>query len=101
MTAVAMLASQQPAEALTLGARWSKAGDDVTVVLLDSATVILRHDHDAAALLTTAQDAGVTIWAHDAAVQEHAVTPGLPVEIVGLDRVAALIGDAATKVQWW
>jgi hypothetical protein len=71
------------------------------VVLLDSATVILRHDHDAAELLTTARDAGVTIWAHDAAVQEHAVTPGLPVEMVGLDRVAALIGDAATKVQWW
>jgi hypothetical protein len=101
MTTVALLASQQPTEALTLGARWSKAGDDVTVVLLDGATVILRQDHAAAELLTTAQDAGVTIWAHDAAVNEHAVTPGLPVEVVGLDRVAALIGDAATKVQWW
>jgi hypothetical protein len=101
MTTVALLASQQPAEALTLGTRWAEGGDDVTVVLLDGATVILRPDHASASLLATAQDAGVTVWAHDAALHEHAVTHSVVVEIVGLDRVAALIGDAATRVQWW
>jgi hypothetical protein len=101
MTTVALLTSQQPAEALTLGARWSAVGDDVTVVLLDGATAILRRGHAEAPLLATAQDAGVTIWAHDAAVHEHAATGDVAVEVVGLDRVAALIGDAATRVQWW
>ena len=101
MTTVALLASQQPEEALTLGARWSAAGDEVTVVLLDGATVILRPGHVSASLLTTAQDAGVTIWAHDAAVHERETTGDVAVEIVGLDRVAALIGDGATRVQWW
>jgi hypothetical protein len=101
MTTVALLASQQPAEALTLGLRWSAAGDDVTVVLLDDATAILRRDHAAAALLATARDAGVTLWAHDTAVQEHGAAEGVAVETVGLDRVAALIGDTATRVQWW
>lgn len=101
MTRVALLASQQPAEALTLGARWAAAGDEVTVVLLDGATAILRHGHAAAAALTTARDAGVTIWAHDAALRERAVDGGSAVTVVGLDRVAALIGDTSTKVQWW
>lgn len=101
MTKVALLASQQPVEALTLGARWAEAGDEVTVVLLDGATAILRGGHAAAAALTTARDAGVTIWAHDTALQERAVDAGTAATVVGLDRVAALIGDAASKVQWW
>jgi hypothetical protein len=99
MTRVALLASQQPAEALMLGTRWSEAGDDVTVVLMDGATAILRPDHIDAKLLASAQDAGVTILAHDAAIRDHTQTS--PVDVVGLDHVAALIGDTATRVQWW
>lgn len=101
MTTVALLASQQPAEALALGTRWAQAGDDVTVVLLDGAAVVLRADHASASLLVTAQDAGVNVWAHDAALHEHAVPHNESVEVVGLDRVAALIGDTAGRVQWW
>jgi hypothetical protein len=101
MMRVALLASQQPVEALTLGARWAEAGDEVTVVLLDGATAILRGGHAAAGALTTARDAGVTIWAHDTALQERAVNSGTEVTVVGLDHVAALVGDTATKVQWW
>jgi hypothetical protein len=101
MTTVALLASQQPAEALVLGTRWSEAGDDVIVILLDGATAILRPDHADAKLLASAQDAGVTILAHDAAIREHANTQTVPVDVVGLDHVAALIGDTATRVQWW
>jgi hypothetical protein len=101
MTRVALLASQQPAEALTLGTRWSEAGDDVTVILLDGATAILRRDHIDAKLLASARDAGVTILAHDAAIRDHTITQDLPIDVVELDHVAALIGDAATRVQWW
>jgi hypothetical protein len=101
MMRVALLASQQPAEALMLGARWSESGDDVTVVLLDGATAILRPDHVDAKLLATAQDAGVTILAHAAAMREHSIAQAMAVEMVGLDQVAALIGDTATRVQWW
>jgi hypothetical protein len=101
MTTVALLASQQPVEALTLGTRWAEAGDEVTVVLLDGGTAILRPGHAATAALATARDAGVAIWAHDAALQERAVDGGPAITVVGLDRVAALIGDTATKVQWW
>jgi hypothetical protein len=99
---LALLASEQPGEALKLAARWSAAGDHVTVVLLDGATALLRPGHAAGAHLATAQDAGVTIWAHDEAVRERALdTAGTKFEIVDLDRVVALIGDAGTKVQWW
>jgi tetraacyldisaccharide-1-P 4'-kinase len=101
MTRVALLASQQPAEALTLGTRWSEAGDDVTVILLDGATAILRRDHIDAKLLASARDAGVTILAHDAAIRDHTITQDVPIDVVELDRVAALISDTATRVQWW
>ena len=101
MMTVALLASQQPAEALTLGTRWAEAGDDVTVILLDGATAILRPDHVDAKLLVLAQDAGVSVLAHDAALHEHANSQTVPVDVVGLDHVAALIGDTATQVQWW
>jgi hypothetical protein len=101
MTRVALLASQQPAEALTLGTRWSEAGDDVTVILLDGATAILRRDHIDATLLASARDAGVTILAHDAAIRDHTITQAVPIDVVELDHVAALIGDTATRVQWW
>jgi len=101
MTTVALLASQQPVEALTLGAEWARAGDDITVVLLDGATAILRDGHAAAGALAGARDAGVTIWAHDAAAAERAVTHDTSVTLVDLDRVAALIAEDAAKVQWW
>lgn len=101
MTTVALLASQQPAEALALGTRWREAGDDVTVVLLDAATAILRAGHVASAHLIAALDAGVNVWAHDSAAGERAPDSTPKVTLVDLDRVAALIGDGAEKVQWW
>lgn len=99
---LALLASGQATEALQLAARWSQVGDHVTVILLDVATAILRPGHAAAPHLAAAQDAGVTVWAHDEAVRERALDPsGAKLEMVDLDRVAALIGDPGTQVQWW
>jgi hypothetical protein len=101
MTTVALLASQQPSEALALGADWARAGDDVTVVLLDAATTLLREGHAAAQLLADAQDTGVTVWAHDTATTERGITDHGKVTLVDLERVAALITEDAAKVQWW
>lgn len=100
---VALLTSQQPAEALALGATWAQAGDDVTVVLLDAATAVLRTGHDHHDDVTAARSAGVRIWAHHAALVERAiVTPDdIEVEPVDLDAVATLIGEDDTRVQWW
>lgn len=100
MSTVALLASHQPTEALTLSARWARSGDAVTVVLLDGATTILRTGHAAATLLSTARDAGVTVWAHDTAVVERGI-PHDDVTLVGLDKVAELVAEHAAKVQWW
>lgn len=101
MTTVALLTSQQPLEALALGVEGAQAGDDVTVVLLDGATAILRDGHAAAGTLAGAQDAGVTVWAHEAAAAERAITHDAGVTLVDLERIAALIAEDAAKVQWW
>lgn len=99
---VALLTSQQPVEALTLGASWARDGDDVTVVLLDTATAVLRDAHEAATDLGAARAAGVRVWAHDDAVAERALDlRGADVQVVDLDAVAALVGDPDTSVQWW
>ena len=101
MTTVALLASQQPTEALDLGIAWARAGDDVTVVLLDGATGILRAGHAAAGLLERAHDAGVQVWAHGAALDERAIAHDARVAAVDLDRLAVLVAETASKVQWW
>lgn len=100
---VALLTSQQPAEALALGARWARAGDDVTVVLLDAATAVLRPGHDRRDEVSAASAAGVRIWAHSAALSERAIVePGdVEIDAVDLDAVAALIGEDGVRVQWW
>lgn len=98
----ALLTSQQPDEALALAAVWARAGDDVTVVLLDAATAILRPGHDAAAALDAARAVGVRIWAHDDAVAERAPAhTAAAVDVIDLDEVATLIGDPQTRAQWW
>jgi hypothetical protein len=99
---VALLTSQQPVEALSLGASWARGGDDVTVVLLDTATAILRPAHEAATHVDAARAAGVRVWAHDDAVIERTLDlRTVEVEVVDLDAVAALLGDPETSAQWW
>lgn len=98
----ALLTSQQPVAALALATDWASHGDEVTVVLLDSATNLLRPGHDAASDLQAARAAGVRVWAHAAAVGERAVDAGSGlVDLVDLDAVAALVGDPETRAQWW
>ncbi|CAN5910892.1 hypothetical protein BH23ACT10_BH23ACT10_26890 [soil metagenome] len=99
---VALLTSQQPVEALSLGSGWARDGEAVTVVLLDTATAILRRAHEAAGTVADARAAGVRVWAHDDAVAERTLDLRAgDVEIVDLDAVAALLGDPETTAQWW
>ena len=98
----ALLTSQQPEEALALGTRWAAAGADVTLVLLDAATAVLRAGHDAGDDLAAARTAGVRIWAQADAVTERAIdVRAATVELVELDAVATLLGDPDTRAQWW
>jgi hypothetical protein len=99
---MALLTSQQPAEALALGTGWARDGEDVVVVLLDAATIVLRPGHDDAVVLRDATDAGVRVWAHDVATAERLIAPGdADVDLVGLEAVARLVGASETKAQWW
>jgi hypothetical protein len=99
---MALLTSQQPAEALALGAGWARDGEDVVVVLLDAATIVLRPGHDDAANLRDATDAGVRVWAHDVAAAERLIDPGnAAIDLVDLEAVAHLVGEPETRAQWW
>lgn len=97
---VALLTSQQPDEALALATGWAQEGAAVTVVLLDTATAVLRPGHDTYGEVAAAHAAGVRVWAHDTAVAERAIPAHDATRSVDLDEVAALIGDDVT-VQWW
>lgn len=99
MTTV-LLTSQQPIEALGLAVAWARNGDQVTVVLLDSATAVLRAGHRAADGLQAARDAGARVLAHHDAVIERAIAAP-DVELVDLERVADLVADEQSRVQWW
>ena len=99
---VALLTSQHPAEALALGSGWARDGEDVVVVLLDAATIVLRPGHDDAANLREATEAGVRVWAHDHAAAERLIVRGdAEVELVDLEAVARLVGEPETRAQWW
>lgn len=99
MTSV-LLTSQQPMEALGLAASWARGGDRVTVVLLDTATAVLRAGHRAADGLHAAREAGARVLAHSDAVAERAIA-ATDVELVDLDRIADLVADEQSRVQWW
>jgi hypothetical protein len=99
---MALLTSQQPAEALALGTGWAQDGEDVVVVLLDAATIVLRPGHEDAANVRDATDAGVRVWAHHLAAAERLIdTADTGVDLVDLGAVAQLVGQAETKAQWW
>jgi len=110
---VTVLVSTGVVWALGVAAAWARAGDRVTVVLLDAATASARAGHDDEAALGTAMDAGVVVAAHDAALARRAlaVVPGggsgpdgtglrSGVAVVDLDAVADLVTTGADKAVW-
>lgn len=89
---------------LDIACSWSRAGDRVTVVLLDGAAASVRRHHDHEPAVRAALQAGVTVLAHDTALRRRALqTDALleGVEPVDLDAVADLVTTGADKAVWW
>ncbi|MBW3602050.1 MAG: DsrE family protein [Actinobacteria bacterium] len=98
-----VLVSHDARWALELATAWSAVGDDVRVVLLDSAAALARPGHRDAARVTTAMDAGVGVWVHDDAVARRALPGGAVVDgvtVVDLDEVADAVTDGTDRAVW-
>lgn len=97
----ALLISRDPVEGLRLAAWLAGSGETVSAVLLDAAAGVARPGHEDGGSITAAVAAGATVSAHDDALRRRAITdPVEGVEIVDLDAVADLLGDAADRVLW-
>lgn len=100
---VALLVSGELDFAGCLAAAWARAGDAVTLVLLDAAVAAVRQGHAHAAAVTDAVTAGVVVAAHDDALRRRGIAvASLPggVKAVDLDEVADLVTDGADKALW-
>ncbi len=98
---VTVLLSSRVAEALEIVTGWARAGDTVTVVLLDAAVAVARSGHSDEGALRAALDAGVLVLAHDEAIRRRAVDGGARVKTVELDEIADLLTTGADKTVWW
>jgi hypothetical protein len=101
---VAVLLSSQVSEALEIVTAWARAGDAVTVVLLDAAVAVTRPGHREEGWLTDALDAGVLVLAHDEALRSRALAAEAradEVKAVELDEIADLVTTGADKAVWW
>lgn len=86
-----------------LAARWARAGDQVTLVLLAGAAAAARASHEAAGALAHALAAGAAVSAHDQALARRGIGPDRTVDGVkatDLDAVADLVADGADRVVW-
>lgn len=100
---VTVLVSHDARWALELAAAWSAAGDQVRVVLLDSAAALVRPGHRDTARVTEAMAAGVGVSVHDDAVARRALPGGAVadgVTVVDLDEVAGAVIDGADRAVW-
>lgn len=105
---VTLLVSTGVPWALGVAAAWARAGDRVTVVLLDAAAASARVGHEDGAALTAAADTGVAVAAHDAALARRALTGGTEpgaglaagIAVVDLDDLADLVTTGADKAVW-
>jgi hypothetical protein len=96
-----LLVSRRPVEGLSLAARLAGSGDTVTVVLLDAAASIARPGHEDGVSIADAARAGVTVLAHDEALQRRSVRePTEHVKVVDLDAVADAVIEGADWVVW-
>lgn len=97
-----LLVSAAPAAALDIAQRWSAAGDDVALVLLDAAVTSARVRHRAGPALRAAVAAGVTVHAESGALARRGLDASTLAESVkpaDLDDVAEEIMNA-DKAVW-
>ncbi|MDP8977962.1 MAG: DsrE family protein [Actinomycetota bacterium] len=100
---VTVLVSDDARWALELATAWAADGDDVRVVLLDSAAALARPGHHDTARVATAMDAGVGVSVHDDAVARRALPDGAVVDgvtVVDLDEVAGAVTEDADRAVW-
>lgn len=98
---VTLLVSNRGAWALDLAVEWARAGDVVTLVLLDSAAAMARPDHADADALAAAVAGGVGVAVHDAALRRRGlVSPAQGVTVLDLDEVAELVTVGADRAVW-
>lgn len=96
-----VLVSAAPKGALDVAGRWCRAGDEVTVVLLDAAVTSARSRHGDAGALHGAVRAGVTVLAEAGALTRRGLdlaTLAGDVKPAHLDEVADLLVGAAKAV---
>lgn len=88
---------------LELASAWRRAGDDVSVVLLDAAVTAARGSSADAGIVRAAIDAGVTISAEAGALRRRGITEAAladGVKVCDYDEVADSITEGAERVVW-
>jgi intracellular sulfur oxidation DsrE/DsrF family protein len=89
--------------ALRVARAWAGAGDAVTVVLLDAASMAVRSRHPQAAAVQETLGARVTVCAHDDALRRRGIGQAqlsAGVKVVDLEEVADLVADGSERVVW-
>ncbi len=100
---VTLLVSSHPAQALALAAAWVRAGDDLTVVLLDAAAALARPGHAQGEAVQALAAAGAVVGAHDDALRRRALPADAVVagvKVLDLDDVADLV-TGGDRTIWW
>lgn len=100
---IVMIVSRDVDWALELGAAWSRAGDEVTVVLSDEGVPRARAAHPDTRGLDAAASEGVVLFAlHDAltarGITNDALAPS--VKPLTIDELADLLSDVADRAVW-
>lgn len=99
----ALLLSAAVAADLELARAWADAGDEVQVVLLDTAAGIARTGHTLHETLRRVMAAGVTVAAHDDALRRRAIDAAAlaeGVKVADMDEIADLVAEGAQRVVW-
>jgi len=99
----ALLLSAAAEADLELARAWAAAGDEVQVVLLDTAAGIARAGHTLHDSLRRVLAAGVTVVAHDDALRRRAIDAASladGVKVADMDEIADLVAEGAQRVVW-
>jgi intracellular sulfur oxidation DsrE/DsrF family protein len=100
---IALLVSRDLRWALELAHAWVVGGDNVTVVLLDTAVAAARTGHIASVDIREALDAGLAVAAEAGALQRRSLPADRLVDgvkVLDIDEVADLVAEGADRVVW-
>jgi uncharacterized protein (DUF58 family) len=98
-----ILVSDDVEWALSLAHAWTAQGDQVTLVLLDTAVAATRQGAAHQAVLAAALRAGIAVLAEERALQRRVLGPSAlldGVKVLRLDELADLLVDDSDKAVW-